>query len=166
MLAHGIGRNVARKAAGSDRVMFAVLTSRWQCRDSTKRVWGLDETVSPRGSVGHGRDARRIRRVTVHSRAVRDRVLHGTIRVTSRSLNIRHASKTNWLFAVAHGKAVVGTASVATLTSEMISTGGIATAYRALLEVSLQDVTSAESIFTEMAHVRSVTGVWKRSARG
>jgi hypothetical protein len=45
---------------------------------------------------------------------------------------------------------------------QVIRTSRITPPDRAFLEMALQNVTSAESVFAEMARIRTLAGIWKR----
>lgn len=55
---------------------------------------------------------------------------------------------------------------VPSLMRQMVGSGGITAPDGALLEVSLQNVTAREGVFAEMTHIRAVSSVCKRLARG
>ena len=49
---------------------------------------------------------------------------------------------------------------------EVVRAGWVAPSYRALLEVTLEDITSAEGVLAKMALVRSLAGVCGMFRRG
>lgn len=48
---------------------------------------------------------------------------------------------------------------------QMIRTCGVTPPDRALLEMALQDITPAESVFAKMARIRTLAGIWIALAR-
>ena len=80
------------------------------------------------------------------------------------SSDLAQASQSNGAIRLANRQTVVAV-RVTTLMCQVVSSGRVSATDRAFLEMALENVTARESVFAQMAGVRSVAGICCMSVR-